>query len=299
MFSYRYSHGMALPVVLWIFLLLSLMFSAYSYSVRTETAITQQLINSARTRAAADAAVHMAIERLLSEDSEYETSADDSVYEDTFDEITLRVAVINESGRIDLNKAPEELLDILLQSFTASEEERIVVLDSLLDWRDEDNEPRPYGAEDDEYAAMGLPYGAADADMTSVEEFALVNGVTPELFKALRGMVTVYSGAVKLNPAMASSKLLMALSGYSEVNAERLQQQWKENELEDNADLMANIPATLISNRVGNVYTIEVEASMPESTKTRLASVIKLVGDKNNPYTLVSWKEVENLDFIN
>ena len=290
---------MALPVVLWIFLLLSLMFSGYSYSVRTETAITQQLLNSARTRAAADAGAQLAIERLLSKDSEYEVTPDDPVYEDSFNDIQLRIAVINESGRVDLNKAPEELLDILLQSFIADEDERITILDSLLDWRDTDSEPRDYGAEDNDYAAMGLPYGAADRSFNSVDELMLVNGMTPELFDALRGTITVHSGAVKLNPGLAPRKLLLALSGYSQANTELLQQQWKENELDDTATLLANIPATLISKRVNNVYTIEVKANLPGSATTRLSAVIKLVGDQDYPYTVLSWKEVENLDFIN
>ena len=38
---------------------------------------------------------------------------------------------------------------------------------------------------------------------------------------------------------------------------------------------------------------------MTGNTKSRLSAVIKLVGDGNTPYTLLSWKEVENLDFMN
>ncbi|MEM0925712.1 MAG: type II secretion system protein GspK [Planctomycetota bacterium] len=53
--------------------------------------------------------------------------------------------------------------------------------DSIMDWLDEDDEPRDFGAEVDFYSTLPTPYEPANGQLTSVEELLLVNGMTPTL----------------------------------------------------------------------------------------------------------------------
>jgi DNA uptake protein ComE-like DNA-binding protein len=53
--------------------------------------------------------------------------------------------------------------------------------DAILDWLDEDTEPRTYGAEAEYYNALPTPYSPANGPLQSVEELLLVRGVTPNL----------------------------------------------------------------------------------------------------------------------
>lgn len=55
------------------------------------------------------------------------------------------------------------------------------VADAILDWIDEDDEARPFGAESDYYTTLPTAYAAANAPLHSVEELLLVRGVTPTL----------------------------------------------------------------------------------------------------------------------
>jgi hypothetical protein len=56
------------------------------------------------------------------------------------------------------------------------------VADAILDWLDEDDEPRPYGAEfDDYYSTLPSPYKPANGPINSVEQLLLVRGVTPQM----------------------------------------------------------------------------------------------------------------------
>lgn len=55
------------------------------------------------------------------------------------------------------------------------------VADAILDWLDDDDETRTYGAESDYYATLPTPYSAANGPLQSVEELLLVRGVTPTL----------------------------------------------------------------------------------------------------------------------
>lgn len=56
------------------------------------------------------------------------------------------------------------------------------VADSILDWLDEDDEPREYGAEfDDYYGTLPSPYRPANGPISSVEQLLLVRGVTAQM----------------------------------------------------------------------------------------------------------------------
>ncbi|MCO8121978.1 general secretion pathway protein GspK [Stieleria sp. TO1_6] len=55
------------------------------------------------------------------------------------------------------------------------------VADAILDWLDEDDEPRLYGAELEYYSTLPTPYEPANKQLSSVEELLLVRGVTPTL----------------------------------------------------------------------------------------------------------------------
>ena len=57
----------------------------------------------------------------------------------------------------------------------------IDIADAILDWLDEDEEPRPYGAELEYYTTLPTPYAPKNGPIESVEELLLVRGVTPQL----------------------------------------------------------------------------------------------------------------------
>ena len=55
------------------------------------------------------------------------------------------------------------------------------IADAILDWLDEDEEPRPFGAEVEYYSTLPTPYVPKNGPVLSVEELLLVRGVTPTL----------------------------------------------------------------------------------------------------------------------
>ena len=59
------------------------------------------------------------------------------------------------------------------------------VADAILDWMDEDEEPREYGAEAEYYSGLNPPYAPRNGPLQTVEELLLVRGVTPQLLFGL------------------------------------------------------------------------------------------------------------------
>ncbi len=55
------------------------------------------------------------------------------------------------------------------------------IADAILDYMDEDDEPREFGAERDAYASLEPPYEPKNGPLHTVEELLLVLGVTPYL----------------------------------------------------------------------------------------------------------------------
>lgn len=73
---------------------------------------------------------------------------------------------------------PTSIATSLLLALPGMTEE---IADSILDWLDEDDEPRPYGAEVEYYSGLPTPYEPTNGPISSVEELLLVSGMTPTL----------------------------------------------------------------------------------------------------------------------
>ncbi len=55
------------------------------------------------------------------------------------------------------------------------------IADAIMDWIDDDDETREFGAEFDYYQSLGSPYEPNNGPFNTVEELLLVRGVTPEM----------------------------------------------------------------------------------------------------------------------
>ncbi len=102
----------------------------------------------------------------------------DGVYEG------IRAGLEDESNRLNLNtlmladEAEENGGRQLLMGLPGMTEE---IADAILDWIDEDNETREFGAEADHYSSLVPAYAPKNGPLETVEELLLVRGVTPWL----------------------------------------------------------------------------------------------------------------------
>jgi general secretion pathway protein K len=131
---------------------------------------------------------------------------------------TFSAQLMDEERRVNLNTASPEVLQRLLEGAGGlSHDDAAAVVDAILDWRDEDDDKRPLGAEDFDYQTR-FGYDCKDAPFENVEELLLVKGVSWVLYRRLEDLVTVFgSGRVNLNTA--SFPVLKAL-GLSEAGAQ-------------------------------------------------------------------------------
>ncbi len=100
----------------------------------------------------------------------------------------IRFGLADESGRLNLqlllvaDKKVAGSGRSLLMGLPGMSEE---MADSILDFMDDDDDPRDYGCEREYYSGLNPPYAPANRPLATVEELLLVRGVTPEMLFGL------------------------------------------------------------------------------------------------------------------
>ncbi len=204
--------GAALLLVMWLILLLSGLVAGYAMSARIESMQGNGLARSVAAREAARAGVEYAVARMLDPNIAQRWVPDGRDYRMVFDGAQLEVSVRDESGKVDLNTASPDLLASLLRTQGEPAQSARQIAGAIVDWQDEDNVVQVAGgAEDPNYAAAGLAWGAKDAPFETVAELEQVLGMRPALFRLLAPYVTVQGTAGMPNAAFADGPVLQAM----------------------------------------------------------------------------------------
>ena len=118
-------------------------------------------------------------------------------------------------SKIQFTAAQQQFIRLLqaLEDLEVSEQDAILMTESIGDWLDEDGEARPNGAEDDYYSGQTPAYRTANRLMASVSELRAVAYVTPPIFEALRPwVVALPDPAATLNILTAPSIILRTIN---------------------------------------------------------------------------------------
>jgi len=207
--------GVALVLVVWVAVILSVVAASFIMERRTEAMIVLNSVSLARAQNAADAGVARAVAEAYRNDPNATDAwkRDGMPHDFAFEGMAVRVEMRDESAKIDVNTASDALLRGLLLSIGLQDDEASRILDAILDWRDADSLKRPNGAEEPEYRAAGLTYKPGNAPFQALEELQLVLGMRPEVYRRIAPLVTVYSRLPGVNPQVASREVLLAIPG--------------------------------------------------------------------------------------
>jgi len=199
-------------LVLWVLMLLTAIVGQFSRSARTEINMTRNSNEATQAYFIARAGIQAAIYELVKTSQSPGVAigpngATESVWrinmdipEMSFGGGAFKVVMNNENGYVNLNTADKGLLMAALGGFNLTEEEKDIISDSILDWRDQDDLHRMNGAEDDYYRSLPDPHPTKNADFDTLEELLYVRGVTPELYYG--GLKEVFSVVPTVEPQL-------------------------------------------------------------------------------------------------
>ena len=189
------NRGLALVVVLWILAFLVIVFTTFTFSMRTELAAAGNFRAAASAYHLAEAGVYQATTDLINADQNlppgltgYDVLRDRwRIDPSTHLNVPLgggsySVTLSDEESKIPLNRATDPVLRRLFVNSGVTDGRLLsTIVDSIQDWRDQDSLRRESGAEDDYYLSLPTPYRAKNADFEVIDEVLLVKGMTPEI----------------------------------------------------------------------------------------------------------------------
>ena len=271
--------GVALIAVLWVVAILALVAAVFMREARTEIALTRNLAEDAKAEALAEAGVNRAILVLLGVDDSIPWRVDGTPFAFAYGGGTVQVSIQDEGGKIDLNRAGDDVLQGLFTSVGVSKEAAQHLVDAIADFRDADELKHANGAEDADYARAGLPYDAKDAPFAATEELLQVYGMTPDVYARVAPYVTVYSPRRDVNVATAPAAVLGALPYLSPDRAR---------------SILAQRAAEEGSGRRFRVIavTVLVEATTAEGGRVTREAVLRRSGSAAQPFDVVKWRRV-------
>ena len=288
--------GVALILVLWITILLTVIASGFAYSMRTEALAARNAIAVAQARALADGAVSRVTFELMRPRTPLESwQADGAVHYWQEGGATIAANVVDESGKIDLNTASDALLKNLFQTTAGADADTATrLVDAIGDWKDADDLKRPQGAEAADYKAAGLSYTPANAPFETVAELQRVLGMTPALYAAVADSLTVFSRQPGVNPAYASRAVLLALPNATPEMVDAYIAQ--RNDALAQHLVPPPFPIAAGASPV-NVWRIRAEVTTADGVSFVREAVIRPGGDTTRPVTTLVWQDGEQRQF--
>ena len=284
--------GIALVLVLWALLLLTIVTGSFALMARMDRLEAHTLLSGTQARLSAQAAINLAVLALRDPDDETRMLADGRVYSTELDGVQVEVSAIDERGKLDINATDELTLANLFTGHGLEPDAAEVLAAAVLDWRDEDELERVNGAEEDAYLAAGLEVGPANRPFMMTEELLQVIGMSYEFYRKLEPAITVFSRTPEPDPAFAPVEALMALPDITYEEAVNFVQ-------ERNSQIPGESLGTELPNGVvvmeqgrGVTYSIQAKATMPNGVWEQLQATIRLGGNRSgSPYRILRWRE--------
>jgi len=291
-FINRKQNGIALVLVLWVLLLLTIITGSFSLMARMDRLEANALLSGTQARLSAEAAINLAVLALRDPEDETRMIADGRTYQQDLDGILIEVSAIDERGKLDINAVDELTLVNMLTGHGLEMGDAEVLAAAVMDWRDVDELERVNGAEEDAYLAADLAIGPANRSFMMTEELLQVIGMPYDLYRKLEPGLTVFSRVGQPNPAFAPVEALMALPDITHEEAVNFVQQ--RNALQPGESLGEELPNGLIAMEQGRgvTYSIQARATMPNGVWEQLQATIRLGGNRSgSPYRVLRWRE--------
>lgn len=284
--------GLALVLVLWMLSLLMIMAASFSLTISRETSAIIGVKNTAHTMAAAKSGIAIAEMMLMHPDQNKRWRTDGSVYQIQFLDVLVRVRLLAETGKVDINKADQKQLQNLMANVPLEPEQKTALVSAIMDWRDPDDLINIDGAEKNEYEKAELKYKPRNKPFQSVEELQMVLGMSESVLKWLEPLITVYSGSGQVDLSKASREVLLTIPGLDPELIDQYIELRRQSAIEGVP--VPKFPLGAVPtgfSEESNAFEIISEAQLEDGA----ASIIKVVltrdpGNPSSPFQILSWQ---------
>lgn len=282
----RRERGAALIIVLWMLLLLSLLAAAFISTSRSDLAIARNDVEAARARALADAGITRAVLAITEPDPAKRWRSDGTAYEWPFGGGVVTVEIVGESGKIDLNAAPEAVLQSLFRRAGADAAESARLAAAVL-------------ARRAARAAAALPAGGppppidpGEPAFAEIEDLGTLPGIAAPVLHAALPLVTVYSRLPTVDPTTAPRDVLLALPGADPAEIDPFIAA-RRAQAEGSGIALAPPPslAPYLVPAAAPAVTITADATTDTGARFERAALVLLRDAQGQPFVVKRWSQ--------
>ena len=261
--------GMALLLTLLVTVILAVVVLEFNYLIRVYATLSGNLVADLQAQTAAQSTIERAKALLINDLS---ADRDKGILTDTLDEdwateityqtsssaakanisdemskLNLNSLVKGSTSEMDIESTNHEMVDSVKHLFELLDLDPGMV-DSIVDWIDENDQEEPFGAEESYYQSLSPPLHCKNEPLDSVEELLLIKGFDPEILygdeenPGLADYVTVFgdpNGKVNINTA--DEKVLTAVVK-SESESSMIVDLREDRPFETTADITGRLP---------------------------------------------------------
>jgi general secretion pathway protein K len=199
---------------------------------------------------------------------------------------SVRIRISDEGGRIDIGKAPVELLASLFRHVGARNPD--VIAQQISAWRTAGNDqPRAATSEEAQAPESEFPF-------SDVRQLAQVPGMSPELLAAAAPLLTIF-GSATVNPLTAPIEVIAALPGIGRAQLRGFAET-RQRFPNDAARVRAALgPAQQhLAESPQQVASVELTATLDDGFEAAVKAVIVLLRDDGEPYRILAWNPLES-----
>lgn len=236
-----------------------------------------------RASAAADAGVAMAVSGLLSDTLSERWSIDGRLYSRVYLNARLYIRVEDERGKIPISQLNDKLATRLLEEAGLSGDRLLIARDSLLDWTDEDDSARSFGAEAPYYAAAGVrpPNGF----LLSVEELRSIRGFDEETVARIRSIITTTTSVAGFDARYATPQALAVMRDGGDMDPAAIE---RTRELAGQRTAIEFVQTD--TDLMGRPLMIHSEAILSNGGRAQRRVIIELTGEAERPFIVKAYE---------
>jgi general secretion pathway protein K len=226
----------------------------------------------------------------------------------------VQVEITDESGKIDLNQAPESVLERLLVVLGVDLQSATTLATTILDWRSPSSLARWSKAAASGNAMEFDRSQATGSDFRSVEELLQVPGVTPELFyghyirqddgkivrqPGLIDCVTVDSRSSQININYAPYPVLLVVTGSDTQLADYIVAARETKPITSVSEFTSEFPTSIsgvassLTTQSSGRFTLLASGWARGGIVARIQAVVEVTGtpSSNGPFQILRWKD--------
>jgi general secretion pathway protein K len=274
--------------VLWILAALATFASIYAVYVSNAVAAARLHDDRIQSQALLSAALDLTAYQLIGTSETERPSRGSFTFR--LGGAAARVDFSSESGRIDLNSAPKDLLAGLFTALGAAPPNADYFADRVIGWRTPQGDD---GKEAEAYRVAGLSYGPRGALFSHVAELWLVFGLPPQLVERALPYLTVFSGQAGINALAAEPLVVAALPGMNPQSLKAFLSLRAAGGQDGQAAVrLLNAAAqSMVSLEASRAYRVTINADLGNNRRIAGTAVVLIQVGEDEPFRVLSWAD--------